>query len=72
MQRGTHDFGWKHLGALLANSDDQDQTDFLKAFLKECKSWGTHMQIESQLAGVNAKLTSEERQMLAMLSYDEN
>jgi len=62
---------WKHVGALLAQEDDAAQSDFLRAFIKECNSWGTHAQVEYQLACVNHKLTDEERETLSMLSYNE-
>ena len=72
MQYGIlKDIDWKLMGALLANKGDVEQADFLKAFIKECLSWGTRHQVEMQLAFVNSKLTSEERQVLSMLSYDE-
>ena len=60
---------WEYVGALLAQSDDNDQAAFFKAFLKECKSWGTSYQVETQLAFINGKLTEDEREMLKMLSY---
>jgi len=72
MQYGIlKDIDWKLMGALLANKGDVEQADFLKSFIKECLSWGTQHQVEMQLAFVNSKLTSEERQVLSMLSYDE-
>ena len=61
---------WKYIGAGLANEGDIEQTDFLKAFIKECNSWGTRIQVEQQLACVNRKLTEEERETLSMLSYN--
>ena len=72
MQYGIlKDIDWKLMGALLANKGDVEQADFLKAFIKECLSWGTRHQVEMQLASVNHKLTSDERELLAMLSYNE-
>jgi hypothetical protein len=65
------DIDWPYVGALLANSDDEEQAAFFKGFLKECSSWGTHFQVEQQLAHVNHKLTPEERRTLSMLSYNE-
>jgi len=62
---------WAYVGACLAHSDDNEQTEFFKAFVKECQSWGTRLQIELQLAHVNLNLTPEERETLAMLGYDE-
>jgi len=71
MKFGLKDMDWEYAGALLARSGDDDQAKFLKAFIKECNSWGTHYQVEMQLAFVNGKLTSEERETLGMLSYNE-
>ena len=62
---------WKYIGATLAQTDDEIQAMVIKAFLKECLTWGTHYQIEKQLACVNLKLTSEERDMLSMLSFND-
>lgn len=60
---------WGYIGALLANEGDNEQVKFFKAFVKECNSWGTHIQVEQQLAFVNSQLTTTERQTLSMLSY---
>ena len=62
---------WGYIGALLAQEGDDMQSEFFKAFVKECKSWGTNYQVELQLAGVNQLLTDEEKEALAMLSYKE-
>ena len=62
---------WTYVGACLAQSDSNEQVEFFKAFVKECQSWGTRLQIESQLAHVNLELTPEERETLAMLGYYE-
>lgn len=62
---------WSYIGAQLAQSDDVEQTKFFKAFVKECKTWGTSYQIEMQLAGVNLNLDKEERATLFMLGYEE-
>ena len=71
MRIGLQDTDWKHIGAKLANCDDDEQAAFFKAFLKECLSWGTSLQVEQQLACVNSKLDVKEREALAMLSYIE-
>jgi len=72
MQYGIlKDVDWKLMGALLADKGDVEQADFLKSFIKECLSWGTRHQVEMQLAFVNNKLTSDERRVLSMLSYEE-
>ena len=65
------DIDWKYVGALLANQGDVEQVDFLKSFIKECNSWGTKYQVEQQLAAVNLELSSDERETLGMLSYNE-
>ena len=57
---------WEYIGASLAQDDEIAQTKFFRAFVKECKSWGTNYQVESQLAGVNLNLTDEERDALAL------
>jgi len=62
---------WAYVAALLANTGDIEQATFFSAFVKECNSWGTHYQVEQQLAFVNLKLTEKERETLSMLSYRE-
>jgi len=64
------DVDWQYMGALLAQSDDSEQAEFFKAFVKECNSWGTQMQVEGQLAFINRKLTKEERETLSMITYE--
>jgi len=61
------DIDWQYVGALLARADNNDQAAFLKAFVKECRTWGTSLQVEQQLAAVNLKLTPEERETLKMI-----
>lgn len=67
----TKEFDWMHIGAMLAQLTDEEQSTFLKGFLKECNSWGTRLQVEKQFAAINALLSKEEREALAMLSYEE-
>ena len=62
---------WEYLGALLAQSGDNEQASFLKSFVKECNSWGTRHQVETQLSFINTKLTKEERETLSMITYQE-
>ena len=71
MKLGQLGLSWGYLGALLAQESDDQQAEFFKAFVKECKSWGTNYQVELQLAAVNAKLTAEEKDALGMLGYRE-
>ena len=66
------DIDWQYVGAMLARADDNEQAECLKAFVKECGTWGTRLQVEQQLACINAKLTPEERETLKMIGYDEN
>jgi len=65
------DIDWSYVGARLANEGDKEQSEFLKAFIKECNSWGTHFQVQTQLAHVNHLLTDDEKETLSMLSYKE-
>jgi len=69
MRQGLTPYPWELYGALLAQGDDQEQIAFFKAFLKECKSWGTEYQVQMQLADINRGLTAEEREALKMISY---
>jgi len=71
MRIGLQDTDWEYIGARLAQSDDVEQANFFKAFLKECKTWGTNHQVQMQLAAVNSKLTREEKEELGMLTYIE-
>ena len=71
MKLGIIDVDFEYVGALLAQSDDIEQTKFFKAFVKECNSWGTRYQVEMQLAGVNQALTKEEKETLSMIGYIE-
>ena len=63
------DVDWAYLGSLLAQSGDDDQVEFLKAFVKECKSWGTEYQVGMQLASVNRLLSVPEKETLSMIGY---
>jgi len=69
MKLGLRDIDWAQAGAQLAQSDDTDQITFFKAFIKECKSWETHHQIDLQLASINQKLTEDEKEIIGMLGY---
>ena len=71
MRIGIADIDWKQVGAMLAQEDDDGQVDFFKSFVKECGTWGAKYQIETQLASVNQKLTTEEKQVLSMLGFEE-
>ena len=67
----SKEIDWAYMGAMLANEGDVEQVEFISAFLKECKTWGTKYQVEKQFAFVNAKLTDEEKEALSMLSFNE-
>ena len=71
MRIGLQEPDWDYIGAVLANSDGDEQAKFFKAFLKECKTWGTEYQVQFQLADINHKLTDDEKETLSMLSYKE-
>jgi hypothetical protein len=72
MKLGLRDIDWQQVGAQLAQSSDNEQITFFKAFVKECNSWGTSHQVELQLAVVMGGLTKKERETLAMLGYNED
>lgn len=59
---------WEYAGALLAATDDEIQAEFFKAFLKEMGSWKTQQARETQLCFIRAKLTDEERELMAYLT----
>lgn len=65
------EINWGLLGAEVAQQNGEIQTEFFKAFVKECHSWGTHFQIETQLLDINQNLTPHEREILSILSYQE-
>ena len=71
LTQGLEEINWEVAGAKLANVDSTIQTKFFKAFVKECLSWGTRYQAESQLAYINMNLTEEEKQLLNMISFRE-
>ena len=62
---------WSLVGAELAQSDDNDQAEFFKAFVKEAQTYGTHYQTEMQLMSINQKLTNEEKELIATIAYKE-
>ena len=71
MKYGLQEIDWSYIGAMLARADHDKQVKFFREFTRECKSWGTNLQVEQQLAAVNLRLTPKEREVLAMLSYEE-
>jgi len=62
---------WKYVGALLANQSNDEQVDFFKQFVAECKSWGTSYEVGIQLAYISDKLTKEEKEVLSQIVYEE-
>lgn len=59
---------YNDVAALLANESDDEQSEFFKVFIKELKACcKTNYNAELQLAGVNLKLTEEERELIGML-----
>ena len=69
MKLGLQDVKWGYVGAKLAADDDNSQIEFLKAFVKECLSWGTSHQVGVQLAGVSQGLTEKEKEVLSQITY---
>ena len=67
----TKEPDWEYVGAILANSDDNAQIAFFRGFVKECLAWGTHLQVEKQLAMVNLGLSPDEIAVLKMVTYTE-
>lgn len=73
MKQGiSTDIDWPYIGAALAREDDNIQAAFFKAFARECLSFGTYYQAESQLASINLKLTDQEKELLGMIGYKED
>ena len=58
---------WEYLGALLAEESDVEQVEFFKAFIAECRSFGTNNQAEMQLFTINKKLTDDEKDLIRCL-----
>ncbi len=71
MKQGLTPWDWEYIGAVFANTGSDDQIKFFKAFIKECGSWGTRLQVEQQLSYINIGLAKEEREALSMLSFNE-
>lgn len=69
MKHGLQDIDWKYVASCLAHEGSDVQSVFFKAFVKECLSWGTHYQIEQQLAWVNGELTKDEKEVLSMITF---
>jgi len=67
MIKGEELLNWQTVGAILATKSSNEQTTFFKAFIEECRSWGTRLQVEQQLSHVNLALTDDERETLSML-----
>lgn len=68
MKRGI-DTGidWAFIGASLANGEAEEQAAFFAAFANECKTWGTHFQVEMQMISILRLLTKEQIEILEML-----
>jgi hypothetical protein len=59
------------LGISLAHSSDEVQAEFFHNFAAECRSWG-FINAEMQLAYVNAKLSDEDKELLAMIGFKDD
>ena len=66
MRNGIVPLDWKLIGAMLANSGDDEQVPFFKSFLNEMRSWGTNHQIEFQLVSIAKELSSADRELLSI------
>jgi len=72
MRQGIRtELDWCLIGAELARGDSNDQVTFFRAFVAECLTWGTHLQVERQLAFINVELTKNEKEVLSMITYEE-
>lgn len=71
MIKGLPEIPWEYFASVLAHRGSDEQLVFFKAFVKECLSWGTRYQVQLQLASVNEKLTTEERELLSMIGYED-
>ena len=60
----------RSIAIALAHSGDSMQADFFHYFLAECMSWG-FLKAEMQIAGVNSKLSDEDKRLAQMLGYVE-
>ena len=69
MRRGLLNISWAQLGAELANSNDDDQSEFFKGFVKECMSWETRHQAEMQMCSIASRLSDDEKEFLSSISY---
>lgn len=64
---GLQEIDWEYAGACLARGDANEQTKFFKAFVKECRTWGTRWLVQQQLACVNRLLSDSEKECLGMI-----
>lgn len=71
MKIGLQEIDWEYIASVLAHEGDDKQIPFFKAFVKECLSWGTRYQVGIQLANINSGLSKEEREILSIISYEE-
>ena len=63
---------WLILGADLALQSDKEQGVFFRGFIKELlRQCGSYLAAEKQLAWVNDKLSTEEKELLRMLCYSD-
>jgi hypothetical protein len=57
------------LGAMVASMQDLDQIAFFRGFCDEMKNWTPSINSGMQLHAINKGLTTDEKDMLANLSY---
>lgn len=58
------EFNWFLIGAKIANSSDEAQSEFFRGFANEVDSWETHSQKELQMIMINKKLTQKIKDIL--------
>ena len=62
---------WEFIGSQLAVEDGEVQSKFFKSFIKEINSFETHFQGQQQLSSINSKLSKQEKEDLAMITFIE-
>ena len=71
MKYGTKEIDWAEVGAMLAHESDGDQVQFVRSFCKELRSsCGTNHHMQSQMFSIQRRLTSDERETMALLGPD--
>lgn len=68
MKYGTKDINWAEVGAMLAHTDDNEQSAFLIAFCQELRTaCGTSYNTGMQMAYIQKKLPRKDQELLSEL-----